>query len=103
MFVEWENPIVFAAAFIDACFACNADLSTQLRHIIWLMDEKKYWNRSVPFSEVQRKRRSVLAAELYEMVLGFVNAFEIQKTLADFLDGEVPGKFLRTLTVYSIH
>jgi hypothetical protein len=69
-------------AFIDASFANNKDLSSQIGFILVLTDASKKAN-IVHWSSVKCKRvtRSVLASKLYGMAHGFDIGATIKSTL----------------------
>ena len=70
------------AVFVDAAFANNRDLSSQLGYITALMDDLGTAN-IIHYSSQKSKRitRSALAAELYAMVHGFDNAAALKAAL----------------------
>ena len=74
------------AVFVDAAFANNRDLSSQIGFIIALMDDEGAAN-IVHYSSQKSKRvtRSALAAELYAMMNGFDTAAALKVSL-DQLD-----------------
>jgi hypothetical protein len=72
--------------FMDASFANNADMSSQIGFAVVLTDASGAANL-VHWSSVKARRvtRSVLAAELFAMALGFDAAASIKTTLDQFL------------------
>ena len=85
-----ENGLVFKAlkkplhmaVFVDAAFANNRDLSSQLGFIVTLMDSEGAAN-IIHYSSQKSKRmnRSALAAELYAMMNGFDTAAALKVSL----------------------
>ena len=70
------------AVFVDAAFANNTDLSSQLGYIATLMDDEGTAN-IIHYSSQKAKRvtRSALAAELYAMMSGFDTAGALKHAL----------------------
>lgn len=79
------------AAFIDARFSTNVDYSSQLRFVVRLLDANGD-AKNIHYSSFKSKRitRSVFAAELYAMLLGFDHGFVIHKTTVYFLGQPIP-------------
>ena len=85
-----ENGLIFKAmkkplhmaVFVDAAFANNRDLSSQLGFIVTLMDNEGAAN-IIHYSSQKSKRitRSALAAELYAMMNGFDTAAALKVSL----------------------
>ena len=90
-FIPLDSETIVVGVFIDASFACNPGLSSQLGYLITLRDERGVTN-VIHYGSVKSKRvtRSVLAAELYAMILGFDVSAVIQRTITDFLGKHVP-------------
>lgn len=90
-FVPLDLSTMFFAIFIDASFATNEDLSSQLGFVACLCDSK-YNANIVHYGSSKSKRvtRSVLAAELYAMVYGFDHSSVIHVALQEFLGRRVP-------------
>lgn len=74
------------AVFIDASFANNSDLTSQLGFLTVMMDNKANVN-VLHYGSVKSKRitRSALAAELYAMVFGFDQSYVLHKSITEFL------------------
>lgn len=81
-------PIDFSTAsisgFIDASFAGNSDFTSQLGFIVTLMDAHGNTN-IIHYGSIESKKitRSVLAAELYAMMLGFDVSYVMSSTISD--------------------
>lgn len=77
--------------FIDAAFANNVDLTSQLGFLTALMDEKGTVI-VVNYGSLKCKRvtLSALAAELYAMMYGFDQSFVIHKAVEEFFEKRVP-------------
>ena len=84
------------AAFVDASFADNLDLSSQLGFVTVLMDANGNAN-IIHYSTAKSRRvtRSVLAAELYGMAAGFDAAAAAKPAISEALARDVP------LTIYT--
>ncbi len=82
---------MFIGLFIDAAFANNADLSSQLGFLTTLMDADGNCN-TVHYGSAKCKRvtRSALSSELYAMVHGFDQTYVIKATLEQFMNRGVP-------------
>ncbi|KAL3420591.1 hypothetical protein PVAG01_07036 [Phlyctema vagabunda] len=80
--------------FVDASFAGNKDLSSQIGYLTTLGNESKnedvihFYGNIITWSSTKCKRvtRSVLASELYAMVAGFDTSHVIQATVSKILD-----------------
>ena len=94
-FVPLDLNTVHVCTFIDASFARNPDYSSQLGYIICLADASGACN-IVHYASKKCKRvtRSVLAAELYAMVLGYDYSYVIHKCLCHILARKVSLKLL---------
>ncbi|EED13533.1 conserved hypothetical protein [Talaromyces stipitatus ATCC 10500] len=90
-FVKLNINTIKLYAFVDAAFANNKDLSSQIGFVIVLADASNNAN-IVHWSSVKCKRitRSVLASELYAMVNGFDFAASIKATVTQILHLENP-------------
>ncbi|EED15482.1 conserved hypothetical protein [Talaromyces stipitatus ATCC 10500] len=90
-FVKLDINSIKLYAFVDAAFANNKDLSSQIGFVIVLADASNNAN-IVHWSSVKCKRitRSVLASELYAMVNGFDFAASIKATITQILHLENP-------------
>ena len=83
--------------FVDASFANNKDLSSQIGYVILIAEEQRKNDEEimvkgniVHWSSTKCKRvtRSVLASELYAMVAGFDIGASIQSTLTGITEGK---------------
>ncbi len=85
-YVSLDMDTLNFSIFVDASFANNRDYSSQLGFIAVLLDGSGNAN-VVHYASVKSKRitRSVLAAELYAMVLGFDHCSPIRITLQNIL------------------
>ena len=77
--------------FTNSSFANNRNLSSQIRYVICLADAINkaniiYWS----FVKCKRVTRSVLAAELYEMVHEFDLGAVIKGTLTKIMQTDIP-------------
>ena len=92
-FIPLDECTTFLGVFIDASFANNVDNTSQLGYLICLIDASGNAN-IIHYASQKCKRitRSVLAAELYAMVLGFDNAFVIHHVLCQILSRKVALK-----------
>ncbi|TAQ83679.1 hypothetical protein B7494_g7997 [Chlorociboria aeruginascens] len=81
-YVQLDRSILQLIAFIDAFFANNKDLSSQIGYIIVLANSKSKCN-IIHWSSIKCKRitRSVLASELYGMAHGFDIAAALKSTI----------------------
>ncbi len=77
--------------FIDASFANNKDLSSQISFIITLTDRNNQAN-ILHWSSIKCKRitRSVLTAELYAMAHSFNKGIVIKTTIKKILNKSIP-------------
>lgn len=77
--------------FLDAGFATNSDMTSQLGFVVALMDKSGNGN-VVHYASTKSKRvtRSVLAAELFAMVQGFDDCSVLRLTLNDILGRVIP-------------
>lgn len=93
-FVPLDTSTIELSVFIDAGFATNKDLSSQLGYVIILMDGKRNSN-IVHYGSIKSRRvtRSVLAAELFAMTHGFDVASTIRLTVNDVFGRVIPMKF----------
>ena len=81
------------AVFTDTRFANNEDNASQLGYIICMMDNTGAANLLLYGSQkCKRVTRSVLAAELYAMILGFDNGFLLRKLLCEMISPDIPLK-----------
>ena len=80
--------------FVDASFANNKDMSSQIGYVIVLANERKYDDSKVAIkgniihwssTKCKRVTRSVLASELYAMVAGFDMGSVIKTTVNSIL------------------
>ena len=94
-FVPLDLATLQVAVFTDSSFANNSDLSSQIGFVILIVDNNKKAN-IIHWASVKCKRvtRSVLAAELYAMSLGFDNAVTIKSTIQQILNRPI------NLTIY---
>ena len=86
--------------FVDAAFANNKDLSSQIGFVIMLANERRSKDNEtitatgnlVHWSSTKCKRvtRSVLASELYAMVAGFDIGAALQSTASSILRSKIP-------------
>ena len=90
-FVKLEIETLTISVFVDAAFANNTDNSSQLGFLTVLMDQHYFCN-IVHYRTCKCKRvtRSVLASELYAMVLGFDQSYVIKQTIESFLGRKIP-------------
>ena len=92
-FIPLDLNSLSIATFIDASFANNNDFTSQLGYIICLMDAAGSANvLHYASQKCKRVTRSVLAAELYAMALGFDYAYVIQESISDILGNAIPLK-----------
>jgi Reverse transcriptase (RNA-dependent DNA polymerase) len=86
-FVPLDLPTLRVAVFTDSSFANNPDMSSQIGYIVVIVDKNDAAN-IVHWGSVKCRRvtRSVLAAELYAMSLGFDNAVVIKSTIQRILN-----------------
>lgn len=103
-FIELSPEGLKIFVFVDAAFANNKDLSSQLGYVIILANEAKQTSDDdtkaairvtgniIHWSSTKSKRvvRSVLAAELYAMVAGFDIAAALKETINKVMDRHVP-------------
>ena len=84
--------------FVDASFANNKDMSSQIGYVIVLANEERKDSESIYITgnilhwsstKCKRVTRSVLASELYTIVTGFDNSSVIQATIKNILDDEI--------------
>jgi len=89
-FVPLDLATIRIAVFTDSSFANNPDMSTQIGFVTVITDKDNKAN-IVHWSSVKCKRitRSVLAAELYAMSMGFDSASVIKSTIQQILDRPV--------------
>lgn len=94
-YVKLDIDSMYLALFVDASFAGNKDLTSQLGFILCLMDGKNKCN-IVHYGSSKSKRvtRSVLSAELYSMSYGFDSTSLIRHTLELFLGRTIKLKLL---------
>ena len=85
-FVPLDLQTLRVAVFTDSSFANNHDMSSQIGYVVITVDKDNRAN-IIHWSSVKCKRvtRSVLAAELYAMSLGFDNAAVIKSTIQQIL------------------
>ena len=85
--------------FVDASFANNENMSSQIGYMIALVNENKLSDDTIKitgnilhWSSVRCKRvtRSVLASELYAIVAGFDQGVAIQSTLTAIMKQLIP-------------
>jgi hypothetical protein len=90
-FVKLDINTLQLLAFIDASFANNKDLSSQISYVLVLSDGSNKAN-IIHWSSIKCKRvtRSVLASELYRMTHGFDIGAAIKSTLDKVLQVSVP-------------
>src|ERR1043166_1332468 len=86
-----DPDILRLAVFIDASFANNPDLSSQLGIIIMLMDGEGITN-IIHWTSVKCKRvvRSILAVELYAMAHGFDLVIAMKAVIDAMLEQPIP-------------
>lgn len=91
-FVKLERKSLRILAFVDASFANNNDLTSQIGYIIVLADASGKAN-VVHWQSIKCKRvtRSVLASELYALVLGFDLSATLKSTTDQILPGSPQG------------
>lgn len=98
-FVKLLPEVLKLFVFVDAAFANNDDLSSQLGFVIVAANERQNKDGTtsikgnlIHWSSTKSKRvtRSVLASELYAMVAGFDMATVLKMTLATILNVEIP-------------
>ena len=85
-YVPLDLATLRVVVFTDSSFANNADLSSQIGFVVLFAD--KYNNANIihwASIKCRRMTRSVLAAELYAMSLGFDNAIVIKSTVQQIL------------------
>jgi hypothetical protein len=96
-FIKLKRESLRLLVFVDASFANNRDLSSQIGYVIVLANEQKKDSESVlitgnilHWSSTKCKRitRSVLASELYAMVAGFDSGSVIHSTINSILQNE---------------
>ena len=90
-FVKLDENTIGVVAFTDAAFANNKDLSSQLGYVIVMRDvfgmcNVVHWSSS----KCRRVTKSVLAAELYALVLGFDVASCVKATIDHITGKQVP-------------
>lgn len=92
-FVKLDSASVSVSVFVDASFASNKDMTSQLGFIITLMDNNQTAN-ILHYGSIKAKRvaRSVLAAELFAMVHGFDISSTLRLTLNELYGKIVPLK-----------
>jgi hypothetical protein len=90
-FVKLDATTLRLLVFIDASFANNKDLSSQIGYVTVLADAANRVN-IVHWSSVKCKRvtRSVLASELYGAAHGFDISVAIKTTLDNVLQSSIP-------------
>ena len=85
--------------FVDAAFANNADLSSQIGYVIALTNEQQLDESTINISaniihwsstKCKRVTRSVLASELYAIVAGFDIATTLQSTIKGIIQAKIP-------------
>jgi hypothetical protein len=85
--------------FVDALFANNKDLSSQIGYVIVLGNETKINDKTVSLhgnilhwssTKCKRVTRSVLASELYSMVVGFDTGAVLQDTTSKIISKAIP-------------
>ena len=86
-----DEHTIEVVAFTDTAFANNKDLSSQLGYVIALRDASGkcnvvHWSSS----KCRRVTKSVLAAELYALVLGFDVASCIKATVDKIYGKQIP-------------
>jgi hypothetical protein len=94
-FVPLDLSTLRVAVFTDSSFANNVDMSSQIGYIVVTVDKNSAAN-IVHWGSIKCRRvtRSVLAAELYAMSLGFDYATVIRSTIQQIL-----GRLIE-LTIY---
>jgi hypothetical protein len=90
-FVKLDVNTLQLLVFIDASFANNKDLSSQIGYVLVLADASNKAN-IIHWSSIKCKRvtRSVLASELYAMAHGFDIGAAIKSTLDKILQINLP-------------
>ncbi|RAL67593.1 hypothetical protein DID88_008346 [Monilinia fructigena] len=90
-FVPLDMDSIQLVVFTDASFANNTDLSSQIGYVICLMDKHNNAN-IIHWTSIKCKRitRSVLASELYALVLGFDVGAAIKGTVNAILKLKKP-------------
>lgn len=85
--------------FVDAAFANNDDMSSQIGYIVLLANEERMNESNIDVrgniihwssTKCKRVTRSVLASELYAMVAGFDIAVALQSTVNGVFQAKVP-------------
>lgn len=89
-FVALNRESVFMVVFVDASFASNCDLTSQLGFIVCQMDKSNSAN-IIHYASTKSKRviRGVLAAELYAFVYGFDQSFVLCAALKHIVGLEI--------------
>lgn len=91
LFVKLDLNTVKLGVLVDAGFATNKDFSSQLRTVIIMIDSSGTANIIHYMSEKsKRNTSSVLAAELYSMVLRFDTSYKISICISDMFNRKVP-------------
>lgn len=88
----------------DASFANTRDLKSQLRYIILMVNEAGNFN-VLHYESNRSKRiaRSVMAAELFALVLGFDNAYIVRDLVDEFIGRRMfIGAIIDSKTVFDI-
>jgi hypothetical protein len=90
-FVPLDLTKVRVVVFTDASFANAEKYKSQLGFVICLADDNNNAN-IVHFgsSKCKRVTRSVMAAELHGLVLGFDNAFSVREMVSEILGRKIP-------------
>ena len=98
--------------FVDAAFANNADLSSQIGYVIVLANEKQLDQSTIDISgniihwsstKCKRVTRSVLASELYAMVAGFDIATALQSTINGITQAKTKVPLVLCTDSYSLY
>lgn len=85
--------------FVDAAFANNKDLSSQIGYVILLANESRMDDTTIAITgniihwsstKCKRVTRSVLASELYAMVAGFDMGAALQSTVSGIIQKKIP-------------
>ena len=89
-YVPLDPTTVRIATFVDGSFADNLDLTSQLGFVMTLMDKDDKAN-IIHYASTKSKRvvRSVLAAELYALAIGYDNGVSIKPTMTNILGRNV--------------
>ena len=90
-FVHLDHSTLNIAVFVDASFANNPDLTSQLGFVVTLMDSTGSAN-IIHYGSSKSKRvtRSALAAELYALAHGFDIASALGTSIAEIFSRKIP-------------